>query len=45
MMCLDNGPVLSKNRRKQYIGQVPENVFDFIERCSEESLSQGAFPN
>lgn len=29
--CLDNGGILSKKRRKQFVGRVPENVFDFIE--------------
>jgi hypothetical protein len=30
--CLDNGGLLSKNRRKQFADRVPEKVFDCIER-------------
>ena len=29
--CLDNGGILSKKRRKQFTGRVPEKVFDFLE--------------
>ena len=40
MLCLDNGNIVSKNRRKQFAGRVPESVFDFIEQCAKEcSLS------
>jgi fido (protein-threonine AMPylation protein) len=36
-LCLDNNDTLSKNRRKQFVGRVPEDAFDFIERCAKES--------
>lgn len=38
MLCLDNNDVISKNRRKQFVGCVPEDVFDFIEQCAKETL-------
>lgn len=42
-LCLDNENVISKNRRKQFVGRVPENAFDFIEQCAKEvSLQQNA---
>jgi hypothetical protein len=34
--CLDNGGKLSKNRRKQYTGRVPEAVFDYIEQIASQ---------
>lgn len=39
-LCLDNGNVLSKNRRKQFVGRVPENAFDFIEQCAKKVSTQ-----
>lgn len=37
--CLDNNGTVSKNRRKQFEGRVPEGVFDFIELCARETLA------
>lgn len=34
-LCLDNDNILSKNRRKQFVGRVPEEAFDFIEQCAK----------
>ena len=39
MMCLTNGGVMSKNRRKQYQYTVPEEVFDFIEQQAQALLN------
>lgn len=39
-LCLDNDNILSKNRRKQFAGRVPENAFDFIEQCAKEASGQ-----
>ncbi|WP_332765847.1 Fic family protein [Pseudomonas koreensis] len=36
MMCLDNEGKVSKHRRKQFQYSVPEEVFNYIERLSEE---------
>lgn len=36
-MCLDNDNILSNNRRKQFAGRVPENVFNFIEDCARDA--------
>ncbi|MBB3105466.1 Fic family protein [Azomonas macrocytogenes] len=36
MMCLTNGGIVSKHRRKQYQYTVPEEVFDFIERIAQQ---------
>ena len=38
MMCLDNGGVVSKSRRKQFAGVVPEAVFEAIERATKAVL-------
>jgi hypothetical protein len=38
MMSLDNGGVVSKNRRKQFAGAVPEAVFDAIEEAAKAVL-------
>lgn len=38
MMCLTNGGVMSKNRRKQYQHTVTEEVFDFIEQQAQALL-------
>ena len=35
--CLDNGGRLSKHRRKQFQGRVPDLVFDYIEKLANES--------
>lgn len=40
--CLNNHGAVSKNRRKQYAGQVPERVFDLIECCTREQSGMGA---
>ena len=39
--CLDNGGKVSKRRRKQFEGRVPENVFDYIEEVAHEALLPG----
>lgn len=42
-LCLDNDNTLSNNRRKQFVGRVPEDAFDFIEQCAKEaSIQQNA---
>jgi len=38
MMCLDNGGTVSKNRRKQFHGRVPEGLFDFLEEAARRVL-------
>ncbi len=38
MMCLSNGGVVSKNRRKQYLYRVPEPIFDLIEQTTQQVL-------
>jgi len=40
--CLDNDGKLSKNRRKQFLGRVPELVFDYIEHVAREIIPPGA---
>jgi hypothetical protein len=35
--CLDNEGKLSKNRRKQFTGRVPESVFDYIEQVASDT--------
>lgn len=42
VMCMDNGNVLSKNRRRQFADQVQEPVFDFIEQCARASMGNGS---
>jgi hypothetical protein len=37
MMCLDNGGVVSKHRRKQFQGRVPEGLFDFLEEAARRA--------
>ncbi|MDZ3994742.1 Fic family protein [Pseudomonas sp. Teo4] len=39
MMCLTNDGIVSKNRRKQYLYSVPEEVFEFIEQKSQQMLA------
>jgi hypothetical protein len=39
--CLDNGGKLSKNRRKQFTGRVPEAVFDYLEQVASELSAPG----
>lgn len=34
LMCLQNNGVVSKNRRKQFSGRVPEGLFDYLENCA-----------
>ena len=36
--CLDNDGKLSKNRRRQFLGRVPERVFDYIEDVAREII-------
>ena len=31
-LCLSNQGMVSKNRRRQFAGRVPEAVFDFLEQ-------------
>ncbi|WP_409286837.1 Fic family protein [Pseudomonas guariconensis] len=38
MMCLSNGGVVSKNRRRQFAHRVPEAIFDFIEETARDVL-------
>ena len=38
LSCLDNNGMVSRNRRKQFEGRVPEALFDFIEQRARESL-------
>jgi hypothetical protein len=40
MQCLDNGGVISKNRRKQNAYAVPAEILDFIESQARPLLSQ-----
>jgi Fic/DOC family len=40
--CLDNDGKLSKNRRKQFLGRVPERVFDYIEDVAREVIPASA---
>jgi hypothetical protein len=35
--CLDNEGKLSRNRRKQFTGRVPESVFDYIEQVASDT--------
>ena len=35
MMCLDQGGIVSKRRRKQFQGRVPEPLFDFLEAAAQ----------
>jgi len=37
--CLDNEGKVSKNRRKQFTGRVPDSVFDYIEVVAGSALS------
>ena len=37
--CLDNDGVLSKSRRKQFDGRVPEKIFDFIDEAAKTALA------
>ena len=39
IMCLDNDNKISNHRRKQFFGQVPEDVFDAIEKAAGESAN------
>lgn len=39
IMCLDNGGVLSRNRRKQFQYSVPPEAFDFMEEQARQMLS------
>jgi hypothetical protein len=39
--CLDNEGKVSKRRRQQFEGRVPENVFDYIEEVAHEALLPG----
>lgn len=39
---LQNHGVLSKNRRKKMAGQVPEEVFDFVEALAKDELAKQA---
>jgi hypothetical protein len=43
--CLDNDGKLSKNRRKQFLGRVPERVFDYIEDIAREVIPASANTN
>jgi len=40
--CLDNAGKLSRNRRKQFSGRVPERVFDYIEEVAQDVLPASA---
>lgn len=35
--CLDNGGIVSKGRRKQFVERVPDHVFDFIEAVAKNT--------
>jgi len=37
LACLDNGGKVSKRRREQFAGRVPETVFDFIEQMANNA--------
>ncbi|KJK18545.1 Fic family protein [Pseudomonas sp. 2(2015)] len=39
MMCLSNGGVVSRHRRKQFQYTVPAHVFDFIEQAARQALA------
>jgi hypothetical protein len=41
--CFDNGGVVSKNRRKQFAGSVPEPVFDAIQEAVSAALAARYF--
>lgn len=36
--CLQNNGVVSRNRRKQFTGRIPESVFDFLEKTVHQIL-------
>ncbi len=38
LSCLDNNGMVSRNRRRQFEGRVPEALFDFIEQRAREAL-------
>ena len=40
--CLDNGGKLSKHRRKQFAGRVPDSVFDYIDQVASDALPPGS---
>lgn len=40
MMRLTNDGFVSKHRRKQYQYTVPAEVFDYIEQCAQQILSE-----
>lgn len=40
--CLDNGGKLSKRRRRQFEGRVPQGVFDYIEGAAKRVLEEFA---
>ena len=35
LMCLQNDGMVSKNRRKQFAGRVPQGLFDYLEKCAK----------
>jgi hypothetical protein len=39
LSCHQNGGVLSRNRRKQFVLTVPPDAFDFIESAVREHLA------
>jgi hypothetical protein len=42
--CLDNGGKLSKHRRKQFAGRVPDSVFDYIDQVASDISPVGSEP-
>jgi len=38
LMCIKNNGKVSKNRRKQFAGRVPDDLFDFLEQCAAEGI-------
>jgi hypothetical protein len=41
MSCLDNAGTVSKRRRKQFEGRVPEELFDFLETAARNTAAGG----
>ena len=39
VMCLDNAGVVSKHRRKQYVGRLPDALFDSLEKIAADVLA------
>ena len=40
VMCLDNAGIVSKHRRKQYVGRLPDALFDSLEKIAADVLAR-----